>query len=126
MRARLVRMALVALVGLACGGNQADSSAASPESPEDIILIVDNDFGSTIAVSVIFGAAAARRLGNVSAGEERKFTLPWSGAGFATQIESVARNRRVATNTTNLPPGAIVHVEVDSSFRPSVQAFAVN
>ena len=126
MRLHVVRMVLVGVVFLACGGNQADSSGGSPESPEDIIVIVDNDFGSTIVASAVFGTAAARRMGSVSAGEERKFTLPWSGAGFATQIQAVSTNRRVTSNTTNLPPGAIVHVEVDSNFRPTVTAFAVN
>ena len=126
MRLLPVRMALVGLVCLACGGNQPDSSGGSPESPEDIIVIVDNDFGSTIVAFAVFGAAAARRMGNVSAGEERHFTLPWSGAGFATQIQSVLNNRRITSNTTNLPPGAIVHVEINSSFRVTVQAFAVN
>lgn len=126
MRLHFVRMALVGLAYLACGGNQPDSSGGSPESPEDITVIVDNDFGSTVVAFAVFGSAAARRLGNVSAGEERLFTVPWSGAGFATQIESVLDNRRVTSNTTNLPPGAIVHVEVDSRFRPTVTAFAVN
>ncbi len=126
MRARFVRMALVGIVLLACGGNQPESTAGSPENPEDVTLIVDNDYGSTIAVYVIFGSASARRLGNVSAGQERQFTVRWSGAGFATQIESVLDNRRVASNTINLPPGAIVHVEVDSRFRPKVTAYKVN
>ena len=126
MRARFVLMALVGLAYMACGGNQPEGTAGSPESPEDITLIVDNDYGSTIVAFVIFGSAAARRLGNVSAGQEAQFTVPWSGAGFATQIESVLDNRRVTSNTTNLPPGAIVHIEVTSTLRPKVTAYKVN